>query len=642
VRGRWWLAPFRNEWLLNYPAHRIAFAALLPLGLIALMMYAGRKTRRRYEEHSCETRGLAESTEGLEDRDFWRTAAFVRRLGWLHGATALSTLAFLIFLGLDTLQRVSGASAATIKIGLVAGALDLLVLLALTISMSQPKPGEQLVESFPAKFKLTVGVSIALLAFALFTALTTAATQPVPPTEFTSLLGIRGGIVLIFLAQQALAGLLIVATLKTRRENTGGAKYWLGPAAAAILAILVLEASFSGGAIRFADLLGTAVAGSADTVTKGGQPPIIYQVNNVWFSVGFFLGAIVLLLLIAAVAIRLWFTKVKPSLDEINRTYDEVEGPDDDPPPDRPGDFSRDKKAWLQRVAIWRGMSQSSDKATTILTALLILCSLLGVAGIAMRFAFDDAWNKPPGWIHWLIPFSTLLLGLVPIGLILALRRAEKKPEIRRKIAILWDILTVWPRHYHPFAPPCYAERAIPDLQKRILRLTDNGRVILSAHSQGAVLAVATMLQLPPERRCKVVMVTYGSPVTRLYRKFFPRWFGNNVIGKLGKSLVTDETGNLGARWQNYWRLTDPIGGPTFLEPDTDDRTPPRFEDVELLDPFSRSAEPGEPRPPVAGHLHYLENPTMSERLNRITVMLSEELDAETEAKRPGEKLVPP
>jgi len=256
-------------------------------------------------------------------------------------------------------------------------------------------------DSFPWKFKLTIGLSIGLLVFAFVTALTTGATREVPPSNFTSLLGIRGGIILIFLAQQMLAAVLIVMTLINRRRLDSTPQYWLGPAAAAILAILILEASFAGGAIRFADLLGAAVAGSADSVSGGGQAPIIYQVNNVWFAVGFFLGSLVLLAFVAAFAVRIWLKRVKPSIDAINKEYDEIEGSDHDPPDDRPGQFSAEKKAWLQRVAIWRGMSQLADQSSGMLTFLLILCSLLGVTGIVVRFVYDDLWNRPPYWIHW-------------------------------------------------------------------------------------------------------------------------------------------------------------------------------------------------------------------------------------------------
>ncbi|WP_435817699.1 hypothetical protein [Micromonospora parva] len=53
---------------------------------------------------------------------------------------------------------------------------------------------------------------------------------------------------------------------------------------------------------------------------------------------------------------------------------------------------------------------------------------------------------------------------------------------------------TFWPGAAHPFAPPCYAERAVPELTCRITHLVNSGNaVVLTGHSHGSVLLAATV-----------------------------------------------------------------------------------------------------------------------------------------------------
>ena len=76
---------------------------------------------------------------------------------------------------------------------------------------------------------------------------------------------------------------------------------------------------------------------------------------------------------------------------------------------------------------------------------------------------------------------------------------AYRTAQFRRYMGVLWDLGTFWPRAAHPFAPPCYAERAVPELAKRISYLVEQGQgVLLAGHSHGSVLLAATVLQLPP------------------------------------------------------------------------------------------------------------------------------------------------
>ena len=100
---------------------------------------------------------------------------------------------------------------------------------------------------------------------------------------------------------------------------------------------------------------------------------------------------------------------------------------------------------------------------------------------------------QPPALVR---NIGIALAGLVLPALAAFLYSAWSDPTKRRTIGVLWDVGTFWPRSYHPLSPPCYTERAVPDLQRRMWWLHDNGgRVVLVGHSQGAVLATAALVQ---------------------------------------------------------------------------------------------------------------------------------------------------
>ncbi|MDX6354216.1 MAG: hypothetical protein QOF98_1119, partial [Streptomyces sp.] len=178
---------------------------------------------------------------------------------------------------------------------------------------------------------------------------------------------------------------------------------------------------------------------------------------------------------------------------------------------------------------------------------------------------------------------------------------AYKDASARRTIGILWDIGTFWPRAAHPFAPPCYAERAVPDLSWRMSSWTERtgGRIVLSGHSQGSVLSAAAVWQLDPAVRGKVALLTYGCPLARLYGRWFPAHFGPARLRGLHDDMHT---------WCNLWRRTDPIGGPVGISSADDpvDYGP-------LLDPvaYGRSLEHPLPEP-ILGHSHYQFDPAFA------------------------------
>lgn len=119
------------------------------------------------------------------------------------------------------------------------------------------------------------------------------------------------------------------------------------------------------------------------------------------------------------------------------------------------------------------------------------------------------------------------------------------------------------------------------------------GRLVISGHSQGSVLAAAAVWQLPAAARRRVALLTYGCPVERLYGRWFPTYFGPAPLQALHQEVHC---------WRNLWRATDPIGGPVLTGDDVD-KGP-------LLDPLAYGRTREHPLPaPILGHSDYQADP---------------------------------
>ena len=192
---------------------------------------------------------------------------------------------------------------------------------------------------------------------------------------------------------------------------------------------------------------------------------------------------------------------------------------------------------------------------------------LAAVAGLALVVV----WN-----VHADHGFSIAGVPVVPVGsrqvvlwlgligpvvtILLRARTGLSDPAARRQLGILWDLGLFWPRWFHPFTPPTYGDLAVTEFRNQVQERIDGSAdtLVVSAHSQGSVIAVAALATMPPAQLQHVALVTYGSPVGRLYGELF----GATIDGALLQGLREDLTGPTGVRWRNLHRVTDPIGGP--------------------------------------------------------------------------------
>jgi hypothetical protein len=245
-------------------------------------------------------------------------------------------------------------------------------------------------------------------------------------------------------------------------------------------------------------------------------------------------------------------------------------------------------------------------------------------------------------WLHGAASLIAVLGVMVAGGLVTLLRLAYTNTAKRKTIGALWDVATFWPRAVHPLAPPCYAERAVPEVVDRIRLLTGQfsdtpddvanlhteagqpdlartrqltvpfGPVLLTGYSQGSVIAPAVVAQLDAATRGQVALLTLACPARRLYGRAFPAYFGSHQLDELGQLLNT--TPGPG-RWKNLCRRTDYIGGWIVAEP------PFRLSPADLeasidqpcWDPVVLVPDADPAPPPVHRHSQWWQDPRTNE-----------------------------
>ena len=196
-----------------------------------------------------------------------------------------------------------------------------------------------------------------------------------------------------------------------------------------------------------------------------------------------------------------------------------------------------------------------------------------------------------------------LLIAFLFINVI----RSRAAPESLRRVGTIWDILTFWPRTFHPFAVRCYAERAVPELQD-LLDQPEHTPVVLVGHSQGSVLTYAALRPLltTADGRDQVedwALVTVGCPLRALYARAFPRYFPLSEFDAARAAL--------GGRWRNLFRFTDYVGRAVFVS--DEDAAAPGAQDGDrwLPDPETRGT-------PVHAHSHYWEDPMVVDEVRAV------------------------
>jgi hypothetical protein len=371
------------------------------------------------------------------------------------------------------------------------------------------------------------------------------------------------------LALWAIVALTIVHLVGWRRRPRGARRFrWLGPTTAAA----------SGVAYGTIVIYGIPLLLGARSFGRVAVIPSSFGIGTIGF-------------LASVVALAVMFVVAR---GRAHRTVRAAPPPVGVPPnpPGRDGDEPRGATpAMYARIATSRTLSEAGTYATTALT----VSSLAFVAAALYQFRFGQV-----GGLGWTVRLGELVAIAGTGSLLFFLIRNARKPNERRIVGILWDVLTFWPRRFHPFGVRPYSERAVPELQTRIARLVrhDGRRVMLSTHSQGTVIGYAALVQLPDEVLNGVAFVTYGSPLRQLYEMAFPAFFSRAAYDEL-RSRLFDDGGAPSPSWRSFYRLTDYVGKTVFEDPALEAPVPdPAVQPVVGETPLDRPFLPAYPDMP--------------------------------------------
>ncbi|UXY25970.1 hypothetical protein [Streptomyces sp. HUAS TT20] len=573
------------------PGQRLAVAALVPTALTGLLWYLAHRTWAAYESEKPMTRD-----PGPDDHDdrtslgrpgFWYGRRPVARLRAAHTAAGLLTVAAAVMtpvLGFD--RRAGGPAAPEILGPLLAAATALWAAVVVGVVCRRGRSENRLDQELDEHLvrRLPLG-ALALLALTLLYA-----GWPRPGWHSAGRLPgdtAFGGIALV-------QGVLVIALgvvahdLHRRHPDPRAAMRGLGGPAVALLACALGGVMSGGVAQRVADWLD----GTGGSITG---PPVLltWQASVI---------PPLLLAVLALAGVLTWRTWRRCRAER--RTVERGHRPE-------PEDTAR-----TRRIARTRAMAGLTDRAPLVVAVVSAATFLLGAGALVGAQVSERTPGEAARRAHAVVQgaaetsqaLGSWLVGLGFIVFVTWGRRAYKDASARRTIGILWDVGTFWPRAAHPFAPPCYAERAVPDLTWRMATWTrrTGGRVVISGHSQGSVLAAAAAWQLAPSVRKKVALLTYGSPLERLYGRWFPAHFGPPALSSLHREV---------ACWRNLYRLTDPIGGPVRLPGDCG----PEVDREPLHDPLAYGRTALHPLPaPILGHSDYQADPAFAEERARL------------------------
>ncbi len=553
------------------PGARLAIALLVVLALLALLVGVSIQTVRAYETWSAGACADEEDDWPLTQRSFWRGERAVDRQRYCHLAAASAEVLFFATL---PASGSGGVRRLLLGVALVVAVVAVLLLLLpwadrVSIHVSMDVDEDRPVRDDVARvfgygaFVLTTGVVVSRFWWDV-----DVRTQALPGDQLVQVCAV--------LAEVGLVAFLALLVLMKRPWRPGRAEVMGFGFAAPLLAALGCAIATVFGAsltLAAANVLGKP----KDTVSDGKVTPNTLLLPSTVYVGGVGMVAVLIFVALTLGMLLLWWFVLRNRFAKRIARGDAGWG------------YPEDGGAGsVKQVAGTWARSSLTDHAAMALTAITVPTVVVLVADLVLQ----QLGHTSPTLQRVAATGGTIgvLATIYFIGL---LRSALTKPSVRKRFGALWDVGTFWPRACHPFGPPCYAERSVPEVVIRIRRITGdrvrppNDRrddpaaavevverrgsgtrpaekhtaLLLTGYSQGTPISVAVMAQLPQDVRAKIGLLTLAAPIRRLYGRTFPAYFGPRHLGMLRDHLTS---GADPARWRNLVRRSDYVGAWAF------------------------------------------------------------------------------
>ncbi len=541
------------SWLAS-PPRRIAVSLVLPLAVILTLWFLARhgwKARaavlaivgKRY----ADPMSVVDHATALDHPSMWDDREPSEYLRHLHVAAAFSLLSAMAAVGI-AYASVGSSTRWRVLAGVAFGLLGVAVVTAMV------GWGERL-----KRLRRVVSVGVLVASVVVFVVLVgmLLLDPAVQTTSGVAFAGVETVIVMLFLVQMVVMIVVGVAALLPRAANRAYGVGLAGAGSALVCGLaLVLGAMFSAGVVlRFGDYLGQSTTALASANTPGPVPIIVPNALT-WAALGtaFMFALFIVAAAVAAIVVLIVVAvRSLPKIAAVLRSFVHRA-----PAPDT---AATERAARARQVARAVRFARLTDRIGPILIGPALVAASVALATTVVVVLIDTHHYHPAFEAHhraWIAEhaasYGSWIITGFAVATLLVVLRARSNARLRRTVGILWDLTTFWPRHAQPLGPPCYTDRALPEFVFRTSwHVGQDHDVIISAHSQGSIIAATAVLQLSAPVRGHVAFLTYGSPLHRLYAPWFPAYFNDATFAELDQRLSN--------RWQNLYRNTDPIGG---------------------------------------------------------------------------------
>jgi hypothetical protein len=586
-----WL-PFEKDGTTPYGL-RLIVAAAPPTALVLLMWWFGRQVYLRppvagAAGEAPPDRRWANGVGGVADAWFWYSTPRVSIQRVLHTTAATALLTWLVSTSTAEapLQRAIPAWAARtlhvtswVALGVLATSV-IFVAVALEPKVLKDDPSGR--DVIKLHWSLKVFRHVAVLLFAATVGVAATATWQEAHGGEANLPAFDVTVELLYAAMAAFLFALTVLTVALRLRNRSYANaprayrplWWgLGTPVVASVAALLAAGFTAGTVIQVARILGTPAPPTFECLTAA-CPAVPINVPSVQWVTAAGWGLLAALGLLGAILIAgsIWLgptlrPKGDPFFDAIKKQYDET---------------TVDTRTVAKIANMWRVASLKFRAQWVVL--------FLAVAG-AVTIAFQaipgterlvnllpgEPWRPPllasaesvgrreDPWVVLLTDGGAWVVTAVIASLALVGFRAFRSQQWRRRVGVIWDLVSFWPRLTHPLVPPPYGGRAVLSLASRVREVSADApstKLVLAGHSQGSLIVMATALHLVDtshDAGRRLGVLTYGSQLQWAYARLFPTFFGHATLKHLYRALDR--------RWYNLYRWTDWLGAPVLSYP---------------------------------------------------------------------------